>query len=86
MTTSPRTASANEVSQPTVGRGTAAFLNTVAAGCVVAGIIAPMAALFLGLANAQVSVREGTALVGTLAAISGGLHWLARRILRRIKP
>jgi hypothetical protein len=65
---------------------TATFLNTVAAGCVVAGIIAPMAALFLGLMNAQVSVWSGAALVGTLAAISGGLHWLARRVLRRIKP
>ena len=65
---------------------TATFLNTVAAGCVVAGIIAPMAALFLGLTSAQVSAWEAAALVGTLAAISGGLHWLARRVLGRIKP
>lgn len=64
---------------------TATLLNTVAAGCVVAGIIAPMAALFLGLANAQVTVRGGAALVFALVGIAGGLHWLARRVLRRIK-
>lgn len=64
---------------------TATFLNTIAAGCVVAGVIAPMAALFLGLMNAQVTLRGGAVLVCALGAISAGLHWIARRVLRRIK-
>ena len=64
---------------------TATFLNTIAAGCVVAGVIAPMAALFLGLVGAQVTVRGGAVLVCALGGISACLHWIARRVLRRIK-
>ena len=64
---------------------TAMFLNTIAAGCVVAGIIAPMAALFLGLLDAQVTLRNGAVLVCASGPISAGLHWIARRVLRRIR-
>ena len=64
---------------------TATFLNTIAAGCVVAGIIAPMAALFFGLVDAQVTLRGGAVPVCALGAISAGLHWIARRVLRRIR-
>ncbi|WP_343896562.1 hypothetical protein [Craurococcus roseus] len=63
----------------------ATFLNTTAAGCVVAGIITPMATLLLGLASARVTVLGGTVLVCALGPISAGLHWLARRVLRRIR-
>ena len=59
----------------------ATFLNTIAAGCVVAGVIAPMAALFLGLMDARVTVRVGAVLVCALGAISAGLHWIAKRVL-----
>ena len=44
-----------------------------------------MAALFLGLMDAHVTVRGGAVLVRALGAISAGLHWIARQALRRIE-
>lgn len=64
---------------------TAGFLNGIALAMVVAGAIAPLAAFTYGLPGAA---------SGRLVAISGFgwaltgvvVHWVARRLLRRLTP
>lgn len=63
----------------------ATFLNTVAAGCVVVGIIAPVASLVLG----TTAPASGGALVGLVLALltaNAGPHSLARTIFGRLRP
>ena len=62
----------------------ATFLNTVAAGSLVVGIIAPMVSLFLG--GQPVPVGRVVALVVTLVVVSGVLHLLARALLKGLRP
>lgn len=64
---------------------TAGYLNTIAAGLFVAGIVTPVIAILFGTANAQVSFAGGVALIVVCLAGSAGLHLLARLQLRRIK-
>ena len=56
----------------------------MAAGALVVGIIAPMVTLFLG--EQPVPVSRVLAQVVTLVSVSAALHWLARTLLRRLRP
>jgi uncharacterized membrane protein YqaE (UPF0057 family) len=62
---------------------TATLLNTVAAGCVVAGIITPLVGVALGALQITFDMRL-TVVFCALLYVSGTLHWTARRILRRL--
>jgi hypothetical protein len=64
---------------------TASFLNGIAVALVVAGAVAPLAALTYGLPGAA---RGGfVALFGGAWILAGAmLHLVARRVLRRLTP
>ncbi len=64
---------------------TATLLNTIAAGCVVAGIITPLVGITLGALQVTFDLRL-TVVSCALLYVSGALHWTARRILRRLGP
>jgi hypothetical protein len=64
---------------------TATLLNTVAAGCVVAGIITPLVGIVLGALQVAFDLRL-VVVFCALLYVSGTLHWTARRILRRLGP
>ena len=63
----------------------AALLNTIAAGCVVAGIITPLVGIALGVLQVTFQLRLAVVFCALLY-VSGTLHWTARRILRRLSP
>ena len=62
---------------------TATLLNTVAAGCVVAGIVTPLVGIALGALQVTFDMRLAVVFIALLY-VSGTLHWTARRILRRL--
>jgi hypothetical protein len=62
---------------------TATLLNTVAAGCVVAGIVTPLVGIALGALQVTLDMRLPVVFCA-LFYVSGTLHWTARRILRRL--
>ena len=64
---------------------TATLLNTIAAGCVVAGIITPLVGIALGALQVTFDLRM-TVVFCALLYVSGTLHWTSRRILRRLGP
>jgi hypothetical protein len=65
----------------------AALLNTLAGGVILAGVIAPLAALSFGLTSAP-----GIAPVWVYGlnviwlSVGAGLHYIARLVLRRLRP
>lgn len=63
---------------------TATFMNTVAAGLMVAGVVTPLVALLLGFVSAQVDFRAGLAVLAVCFLGSLSLHLAARMSLRRI--
>lgn len=65
---------------------TAAWLNTLAGAAAAGGVIAPLAAVFYGVANAPVGVRALLAGVAIWLLVGIGLHIAARHVLRNLKP
>jgi hypothetical protein len=65
---------------------TAAWFNALAAASVVTGFIAPLAAVVFGVqASGVVSIQTfATASVGWFL-FGVGLHYIARRVLRRLR-
>jgi hypothetical protein len=63
----------------------ATLLNTVAAGCVVAGIITPLVGIAVGALRTEFDPRL-VIVFCALLYLSGTLHWTARRHLRRLGP
>lgn len=66
---------------------TAVWLNTMAAGTVIAGSVTPLVALAYGLRSDPVAVSTGLIVMLTLVWMSAGiaLHMIARAILGRLK-
>jgi hypothetical protein len=65
---------------------TATLLNTIAAGTVITGFLAPIAAFVFQVPGAgMTSGRVFAITVGVWLLFAAGLHMLARRVLRRLR-
>lgn len=66
---------------------TAQFLNTVAAGCLTVGIVAPAAAVVYGFGTGGSAIPARNLLLGSVVffAVALALHFAARFVLRRLR-
>lgn len=65
---------------------TASWLNALAGAAAGAGVIAPLAAAFYGVAKAPVSAAALAIGVIVWLFVGIGLHLAARHVLRNLKP
>jgi hypothetical protein len=66
---------------------TASWLNTLASGVMITGVVAPIVAAYFNVPGpAQVGLLS--LIVSSMAWFLGGLglHWVARAILRKLDP
>lgn len=61
----------------------ATWLNTVAAGTVVAGVIAPSAAMLTGVLSAGLPAY--LVFAGAWVLAGAALHWMGQRVLENLK-
>ena len=64
---------------------TATWINTVAAAFIAAGAVAPVAAIFYGLAALPVGPARLTGLVVACVTFGAGIHVTGRVYLRRLR-
>lgn len=65
---------------------TASWLNALASAAAAAGVIAPLAAGFYGVANAPASGALLLAGAAIWLFVGIGLHFAARHVLRNLRP
>jgi Na+/melibiose symporter-like transporter len=63
---------------------TATWMNTIAAGTIVAGFIAPLAIAYYG--GTSPSWQRILSALGVSLLVGGGLHWAAWGLLGRLRP
>lgn len=64
---------------------TATLFNTLATALVAAGLFAPAAAMVYGISDLHVGKTFIATLILICVGIAGTLHWIGRRLLRRLQ-